>query len=77
MLTLVNDNFIKKKESRTNQVIVILAFHWDYESPLTQDHYLLADTGASAKLPTYEECIKADKNILVTLADTGEVFRGI
>jgi len=59
MLTLVNDNFIKKKESRT-----------------TQDHYLLADTGASAKLPTYEECIKADKNILVTLADT-EVFNKV
>ena len=39
-----------------------------------QDHYLLPDSGASAKLPTYEECVKADKNILVNIGDNGEKF---
>ena len=38
----------------------------------SQDHYLLPDSGASAKLPTYEECVKADKNILVNIGDNGE-----
>ena len=38
----------------------------------SQDHYLLPDSGASAKLPTYEECVKADKNILVNIGDIGD-----
>ena len=41
-------------------------------SSLPQDHYLLPDSGASAKLPTYEECVKADKNILVNIGDNGD-----
>jgi len=39
------------------------------EARTVQDHYLLPDSGASAKLPTYEECVKADKNILVNIGD--------
>jgi len=35
-----------------------------------QDHYILPDTGLAAKLPTYEECIKADKTLLVNMDDT-------
>ena len=38
----------------------------------SQDHYLLPDSGVSAKLPTYEECVKADKNILVNIGDNGD-----
>jgi len=34
-----------------------------------KNHYLLQDTGAAAKLPTYEECMKTEKNILVSIGD--------
>jgi len=35
-----------------------------------QNHYLLPNTGAALKLPTYDECMKAEKNLLVNI----EVF---
>merc|ERR1712179_436474 len=41
-----------------------------------QNHYLLQDTGAAAKLPTYEECMKAEKNILVSIGDK-DVFNKV
>lgn len=59
MLTIINDNFMKKREPKT-----------------VQDHYMLADKGAAASLPTYEECIKADRNIMVTMNDT-DVFNKV
>jgi len=41
-----------------------------------QNHYLLPDTGASAKLPTYDECMKAEKNIHVIIGEN-EVFNKV
>jgi len=38
-----------------------------------QNHYLLPNTGAAPKLPTYDECMKAEKNLLVNIGNN-EVF---
>jgi len=46
------------------------------EPRTVQDHYFLADTGSTAKLPSYEECIKTDKNILVNM-ENSEVFNKV
>merc|ERR1712002_154341 len=50
---------------------------FDKQKPRSvQNHYLLQDTGAAAKLPTYEECMRTEKNILVSLADK-DVFNKV
>ena len=36
----------------------------------SQDHFLLPDKSNTVKLPTYEDCIKADKYLAVDLKDT-------
>jgi len=41
-----------------------------------KNHYLLQDTGSAAKLPTYEECMKTEKNILVSIGDQ-DVFNKV
>jgi len=46
------------------------------EPRTVQDHYFLADTGSTAKLPSYEECTKTDKNILVNM-ENSEVFNKV
>merc|ERR1711915_342687 len=35
-----------------------------------KDHYRLSNTGSSAKLPTYDECMMADRNILMNINES-------
>jgi len=37
---------------------------------LIKDHYRLPNTGSSAKLPTYDECMMADGNILMNINES-------
>ena len=39
-----------------------------------QDHYFLNGKTAGAKLPTYEDCIKADRELVMDITNQGAVF---
>ena len=42
---------------------------------MCQDHYYLGDKASGAKLPTYEDCIKADRDLMVDLSSVEHVTK--
>ena len=40
-----------------------------------QDRYYLGDKASGAKLPTYEDCIKADRDLMVDLSSVEHVTK--
>merc|ERR1712192_43650 len=59
LITTALNSVFSKREERTN----------------VEDHYFLNGKTAGAKLPTYEDCIKADRELVMDITEQGLPFK--
>ena len=74
LLVALYDNCTEDTSPEPEEVSHQHRFPKDVTILLFQDHFILfPDKAAAAKLPSYEDCIKADKILAVDLTDVHKV----